>query len=130
MLNLRYVFSLLECGHFCIRYVLKNDGKKVNRGYCRKLMSLGLVKRVLKEYYRRVDCYVVNDIFSVVDKGKFITLIKGRRDNLHYVVVVNVKGDYVYYYDPAYIGIRKSKVSRFVEKWSHYCCFYSDNGNC
>ena len=86
-------------------------------------MSLGLVARVLEEYYQRVECYEVGDISLV--KERCITLLNVGKNKKHYVVVERISDDYVYYYDPFYFGTRKLKKEKFIVKWSGYCCFAS-----
>lgn len=124
MINLYYLIKCLECGHFCIRYLLKKDNIKPNVVYDKQLMSLGLVKRVLKEYYLDVEWYVASDIKEIKDKFRFITLIKIRENCYHYIVVEKIDSDSIYYYNPLYIGLKRSKISKFMKKWSHYCCFF------
>jgi ABC-type bacteriocin/lantibiotic exporter with double-glycine peptidase domain len=123
MLNLFYVFNILECGHFCLKYILKKDGIKLDVEYDKKMMSMGLIKRVLEEYYL-VECYQCSNLFFLPNR-RFLTLIKVRGKYFHYVVVEKIENKQVFYYDPAFIGLRKIKKERFLKIWANYCCFYS-----
>ena len=124
MMNFWYLVKFLECGHFCIKYVLRKDKIKLNVSYCKQLMTIGLVARVLKEYYQSVEWYKVNNIEDLKNKGRFITLLKIRKNALHYIVVERIEDQYVYYYDPLFLFIKKAKINRFKSKWSNYCCLY------
>ena len=39
-------------------------------------------------------------------------------------VIEKVKNNYVYYYDPIFLFIRRVKKKRFVKKWSKMVCVY------
>ena len=73
MINLNYICHLFECGHFCIKYILKKDGLSLKSEYYRLFMSLSLVEKVLKEYYEDVGCYYAEDIFAIQGKGRVLT---------------------------------------------------------
>ena len=118
-------FHCLECGHFCIKYILKKDGNKVVCDYNKKLMSLKLVCCVLKKYYDSVCCYSVDELSLIDNYKSFLTLIKTKNGGLHYIVVVKKDEKYVYYYDPAFVVARRMKVLKFNDRWSHFCCFYN-----
>lgn len=124
MLNLYYFFRFLECGHFCIKYVLKKDNIKLDVIYNKQLMSLGLVSRVLKNYYQDVTCFKAESIEDIIGLPRFITLIKISENKFHYVVIECIKDGYVFYYDPAFIGIRRVKFACFIKKWTFYCCLF------
>lgn len=123
MVNIRYLFHIFECGHFCVKRVLKMDRIKLNVSYNRQMMSLGLISRVLKEYYQAVECYHVSDIIQV--KQKCITLLNFGQSKFHYVVIEKIRHSHVYYYDPFFVLKRKVKINKFVKKWTGYCCFFS-----
>lgn len=124
MLNLYYLCRYLECGHFCIKYVLKKDHIKSNVSYNGQLMSLGLVSRVLKEYYQNVNCYKVDNLEIIKSFSRCITLIKVRKKFFHYVVIEKIDNDFVFYYDPAFLFLKKVKIDKFYKKWSNYCCIF------
>jgi len=84
-----------------------------------------LVSKVLKKYYSEVTCYKVRDMNTLSSKNSFLTLLKTRKNNFHYIVVIRIKKGHVYYYDPAFIGIKKVGIAHFKKKWSHFCCFYN-----
>lgn len=122
MINFFYIFKHLECGGFCVKYIFKKDRIKPNIEYNPKLMSLGLIKRVLQEYYV-VKCYVVNNI-KLLNNGNCLTLIRVRKKFLHYIVIKYIKNDVIYFYDPAFLVIRKMNIEKFKKIWVNYCCFY------
>lgn len=123
MINFLYLINFLECGHFCIKYVLKKEKLENKVKYYKKMMSFALVKKVLKEYFEFVEVYKVSELIDLKDKGRIITIIK-KGKLLHYVVIEMIKNDIVYYYDPAFLFIRKKKISEFNTFWFNYCCFY------
>ena len=125
MINLLYIFRFLECGHFCIRYILRKEKVKKKVEYHKQMMSMGLVKRVLSEYFSFVECYVAKSLEDLKKCGRFITMINLRKNKLHYVVIEKVENDYVYYYDPIFIFLRKLKKDKFNKKWCKYCCIYA-----
>ena len=129
MINLIYIFKFLECGKFCINYVLKKEKIKRRVKYNGVMMSLGLIKRVMKEYFDKVGCYEL-DKNKLPNKSRFITLLKYGHNYMHYVVVEKIENDLVYYYDPLFITLRKKKKEKFIKKWSGYCCFFSKKSNC
>lgn len=122
MINFFYIFKHLECGGFCVKYIFKKDRIKPNIEYNPKLMSLGLIKRVLQEYYV-VKCYRVNNI-KLMNNGNCLTLIRVRKKFLHYIVIKHIKNDVIYFYDPAFFVIRKMNIEKFKKIWVNYCCFY------
>lgn len=128
-MNIWYFFKIFECGHFCINYMLKKDKIKNTLDYNKQFMSLGLVCRVLKEYYNEVNCYHVDNVFKLMNKKRFITLITINKHAYHYVVVENIENNKIYYYDPAFLFIRKVRIEKFVKRWSGYCCFVKKS-NC
>ena len=115
---------MFECGHFCIRYVLKKDKKKLNVYYEKQFMSMQLVCNVLKEYYPNVKCYRVTDLRKLEGKRRFITLLSVGKNRYHYVVVEKIENGMVFYYDPAFLFLKKDNLKKFSNKWSHYCCFF------
>ena len=129
MLNFWYLLHFLECGHFCINYVLKTEGIRKRVVYSRAMMSLGLVKRVLLEYFREVKCIECGNL-NLLRNEKFITLLRYGKRYYHYVVVVSLDKNYVCYYDPMFLGVRRKKVNRFVKSWSGYCCLFKEKSNC
>ncbi len=120
MINFYYLINFLECGHFCIKYYLKKDKKKVKNVYDKTMMSLRLVRNVLKEYYGDVIWYKNVNLDEV--NFRCISLIKVGKKGLHYVVIEKVRDGYVYFYDPLFIFLRKMKKERFKEKWSNLVC--------
>lgn len=125
MINLYYILKFYECGHFCINYLLKKDKIKKKVTYNKQMMSLGLIKRILKQYYARVECYYLEDILQLTNQGRVITLIKTYKNVLHYVVIEKVEKEYIFYYDPLFCFLRKKSKEKFIKKWSKYCCFVS-----
>lgn len=125
MINLYYLFNFLECGHFCINYVLKKDKIKNNLEYSRQMMSMKLLKSVLSEYYQYVKCYKIEGVIQdFVDYKPFITLLRLGKSFNHYIVVVRVEEKYVFYYDPLFLFLKKMKIKKFNQKWSKFCVFY------
>lgn len=124
MINLWYVINFLQCGHFCVKYVLKKNGENKSLVYEKNMMSLGLIRRILKEYYKECECYLVGDLNDIKDEKNVITLIKVRNKFLHYIVILNVNERNVFFYDPLFLNKRKMKVEKFEKKWSKYCCIY------
>ena len=122
MINFLYLFHFLECGHFCVKYIMKKDEKKLNLNYEKRLMSLALVKRVLSEYYDCVKCLKMTNINDI--KKRCITLVRTKKNSLHYVVVERVSKNRVYYYDPMFCFLRRAKINRFNKKWCKCCCFF------
>lgn len=120
MVNFYYLLRCLECGHFCINYLLKKDKIKRKVVYNRQMMSFYLVKKVLEEYYK-VTCFRCGDISQI--KQRCLTLVRVKNKWLHYVVIERVSEDYVYYYNPAFLNIKKSKKSSFLKKWAYVGCF-------
>ncbi len=125
MINLFYIINFLECGHFCVLYILKKEKKKKKVSYTKEMMSMGLIKRVLMEYFSFVECYVAKELEDLKKCSRFITLIHLRKKRMHYVVVERFDNDYVYYYDPLFIYLKKMKKDKFKEKWTKYCCIYA-----
>lgn len=117
MLNFRYLFSVGECGYFCVRKIV---GKcKIEN---KKYMSLYEIKDNLnkKGYWcegRLIDAIngVVGQCVSIVKKGKF---------NYHYVIIKRVTNKYVHIYDPLFLGVKRVKKERFIKKWIKICLFY------
>ena len=120
MINFYYLINFLECGHFCIKYYLKKDKKKSVVFYDKQMMSLRLVRNVFKEYYKEVIWYKNVNIDEV--NFRCISLIKVGKKYLHYIVIEKIKGDYVYYYDPLFLFLKKKRKNRFVKKWSSLVC--------
>ena len=125
MINFLYLFNFLECGHFCVKYILKKEGKKKNVDYCKRLMSLGLIKKVLKEYFDYCECYFVKNLEELKNKKRFLTVIKVRGKYLHYIVVEDISDKCVYYYDPFFCFLKRAEINKFKKKWANFCCFYS-----
>ena len=124
MLNLLYIFKFFECGHFCIKYILKKEKIKPKFKYYKKWMSLGLVKRVLGQYFNNVKCYKYEELDDLKNKKRFITLIKTKNKFFHYVVIEKIDKDKIYYYDPLFYNLRRVKLEKFNRYWYNYCCFY------
>lgn len=125
MINFCYLFRFLECGNFCIRYILRKEKLKKKVRYNKQMMSIGLIKRVLKEYFLFVECYKAKNIEDLRKCGRFITMISFGKKRLHYVVVEKIVGDYVFYYDPMFLFLKKSKKEEFYKKWNKICCIYA-----
>ena len=89
------------------------------------MMSMGLVKRVLGEYFMFVQCYVVKELKDLEKYNRFITLVNTGKNGLHYVVIEKIDEKYVYYYDPLFVFKRRKKKDKFIRKWSKYCCVYA-----
>ena len=123
MINFLYLFNFLECGHFCIKYILKKEKIKARAIYRRKMMSFALVKKVMKEYFCNVEVYKVSELESLSNKKRIITIIK-RGKFLHYVVIERIENNMIYYYDPLFLSLRKKKIGDFNRIWFNYCCFY------
>ena len=62
----------------------------------------------------------LNDI-----KKECITLIRSGKDSWHYIIIEKIVGDFVYFYDPLFVRLRKKKLKKFVERWSCICLFYT-----
>ena len=122
MINPVYFFKYLECGGFCIKYILKQDKKKLDVEYNPRLMPFGLIKRVLEEYYL-VKCYRVNRL-KYLENGRCLTLVRVRNKFNHYVVIKKIENGMVYFYDPAFLFTRKFKEEKFKKVWINCCCFY------
>lgn len=123
MINFRYVFHLLECGHFCINYILKKEGIVNKEDYEKKMMSMYDIKEVLKRYFNNVNCYKIRSLKGV--KTPFITLVLTKTKSFHYVVVERINSDIVYYYDPLFWKLKKTNINKFIKRWTNFCCFYS-----
>ena len=120
MINFYYLINFLECGHFCVNYILKKDKIKPNCTYNKSMMSLRLIKDVLCEYYENVIWYKNVNIDEI--NSSCLSLIKIRNKYYHYIVIERVKQDFVYYYDPLFLFVRKKRKSKFNKKWSHMVC--------
>lgn len=118
MFNINYLLNPSCCGYFCLKHILR--GKKIKKS---KLMSIYEISEILKEYSYYCICVRVNDIKNMV--FDCLTLLKKKENVYHYIVVKNIKNNFVYIYDPLYLGIKKIRVDTFRKKWSHICLFYS-----
>lgn len=86
-------------------------------------MNLAQIKNILMRegYY---CCCLKN--FSLNDiKKECITLIRSGKDSWHYIIIKKIVGDFVYFYDPLFVRLRKKKLKKFVERWSCICLFYT-----
>lgn len=117
-----YLFNIFECGHYCIKYILKKDKIKLNVNYHRQFMNLSLICKVLKQYYSKVECYRVNEIKNLANKKRVLTLIQIRNKYNHYVVIEYIKNNNIYYYDPFFICLKKMSVAKFEKIWIKCCC--------
>lgn len=120
MINFYYLINFLECGHFCIKYILKKDNKKMICTYNKSMMNLRLIRDVLNEYYKEVIWYKNVNIDAI--NWRCISLIKIKEKYYHYIVIERIKGDYVYYYDPMFLFLRKKTKKKFIKKWSNLVC--------
>lgn len=117
LVNLGYLFRPTCCGYYCLKYIL---GKvKCYKSY----MSIKEISDVLKKYNYSCICVRVKGVEDI--KFECISLIKVGENGFHYVVLKKIKGDYVFFYDPLFLFIRKMKVSVFCKKWSKICLFYT-----
>lgn len=131
VINFYYLLNFLECGHFCLRYVFKKEKIEPCVEYPKQMMSMRLLRDILKEYFEYVKCYKVEDgIEHFIDYRPFVTLIEKNGKYKHYVVVERIEDEYVFYYDPLFIKLRKKKVEYFNQIWSKECCFYFKKSNC
>jgi len=128
MINFIYVINFLECGHFCIRYVLKKERKKVVCSYDKSMMNLKLIRDVLSEYFTDVIWYKNVSIDGI--NTRCLSMIKVRKKFYHYIVIEKVKRGYVYYYDPLFVFYRREKISKFSKKWTNMVCLYKEKSNC
>lgn len=81
------------------------------------------VKEVLTEFDYYCVCLKVNGVENI--HKKCVTLIDGKRNFKHYVVIEKVAGGYVYFYDPLFLFVRKKKIEDFYKSWSKICLFYT-----
>ena len=123
MINILYLFNIFECGHYCIKYILRKDKIKLNLNYHRQFMNLNLVCKVLRHYYLKVECYRVNNVKNLLGTKRVLTLIQIAKKYNHYIVVEKIKNNKIYYYDPLFIGVRKMKLDKFEKVWVKCCCF-------
>ena len=117
MINLLFVFYPGSCGYFCLKHILKNT---INKDSYINLLQM---KNILNNKGYFCSCYKnfnLNDI-----KNECITLIKCGKDSWHYVIIKKIVGNFIYLYDPLFIGLRKKKVAKFVKIWSRVCLFYT-----
>ena len=121
-MNLYYLVNFLECGHFCIKYVLKKEKKKKTCTYNKSMMNLLLIQNVLKEYFSYVVWYKKINIDEI--KFRCVSLIKVREKYYHYIVIERVNNEYVFYYDPLFLFIRRVKKEKFIKKWTNIACLY------
>ena len=128
MINLIYLINFLECGHFCINYVLKKEKKPKNCSYEKCMMNLRLIRDVLKEYFEEVNWFKNVNIEEI--DNRCVSMINVRGKYYHYVVIEKIKGDYVFYYDPLFLLLRKEKISKFKKKWTNLVCLYQEKSNC
>lgn len=117
MLNLWFVLSPGSCGYFCLKHVLK---KKIK---IEKYISMYDVKKILNDNGRYCSGVKIKSVEYI--KRECITLVKSGKKSYHYVVIKRVSGDYVYFYDPLFLGIKRKKIDKFTLKWSHICLFYT-----
>lgn len=117
MLNLLFLFTPGRCGYFCLKYVLKRRIK--NEAY----MSMYKIKEVLNKYGYYCVGMKLKNICDI--KRGCITLIKSGKESYHYIVIKEVRNNFVFYYDPLFINVRKKKITKFIEKWSNICLFYT-----
>ena len=122
MINFRYVINFLECGHFCLKYVLKKEKKKVVCCYKRAMMDLRLIREVLNEYFGKAVWYKNVNIDKI--NSRCFSLIKVGNRGYHYIVIERVKNGYVYYYDPLFVFLRKKRIDKFSKKWTNMVCLY------
>ena len=124
MINLLYIFKMFECGHFCIKYILRKDKIRGDWEYSKSFMTLSLICKVMSKYYEKVECYKIEDLDYLIDKSRCISLLDFGKNRYHYIVIEKVNLRHVYYYDPMFLLLKKVKKDRFLKRWSHYCCFY------
>jgi predicted double-glycine peptidase len=117
MFNLKFIFSPGSCGVFCLRYILK---KKINR---ESYLSVFKIKEILNLEGYYCTCLKIKKLEYITKRC--ITLLENRKKEKHYVVVHKIIGEYVYFYDPLYVVIRKKKIDFFVKRWSGICLFYT-----
>lgn len=116
MINLRYVLHFSCCGYFCLKHI-KQKGNFKRKSY----ISLYEMKEELVKHNYYCMCVIVKGFESI--KDKCVTLLN-LNNSFHYVVIEKVVGDYVYFYDPLFLFVRKVRKSRFYRKWSKICLFY------
>jgi len=116
MINLRYVLHFSSCGYFCLKHIEKKGNFK-RKGY----MSLYEMKEQLVKHNYYCMCVRVKGFDGI--KGKCVTLLN-LKNSFHFVVIEKVEDDFIYFYDPLFLFVRKVKKSKFYKKWSKICLFY------
>ena len=117
MFNFHFLLNPGSCGYFCLRFVLRKNIKK------EFYLSLFEVKEILNRHSYYCYCVKIEKLSDV--KNKCFTLIFNSKKEFHYVVIVKVDSDYVYYYDPLFVFVRKQRIEEFIKRWSNICLFYT-----
>ena len=85
-------------------------------------MNLYNIKKILNEngyYCVCLKIYNIKDVYC-----ECLTLIKTSKNN-HFVVIKKINENYVFFYDPLYVVIRKWKKERFIKRWVNICLIYT-----
>jgi len=86
-------------------------------------MNLYKIKEILMDNGYYCTCLYVNEVNCIFDEC--VSLIKGNKKDMHYVVVKKISSKYVYFYDPLFVQIRIMKIDKFRERWSNICLVYT-----
>lgn len=123
MINLKYLFNRFQCGHYCLKYIFKQNKLKLKCNYNKNFMSIYEITLIFEKHHFNYNAFKCNNLNNLQTDKSYLSLLKVK-DSFHYIVILNYDEKYVYYYDPIFIIIRKKRLNKFKIKWSKICIEY------